>query len=36
MRIVKIRNDIAVKSKLLLSKLDVSKEWYQIENIRKY
>ena len=32
MRIVKIRNDIIVKSKnikLLLYKLDVSKEWYQ-------
>ena len=39
MRIVKIRNDIIVKSKdkkLLLSELDVSKECYQIENIRKY
>ena len=39
MRIVKIRNDIIVESKdikLLLSKLDVCKEWYQIENIRKY
>ena len=39
MRIVKIRDDIIVKSKdikLLLSKLGVSKEWYQIENIRKY
>ena len=34
MRIVKIRNDTIVKSKdikLLLSKLDVSKEWYQIK-----
>ena len=39
MRIVKIRDDIIVKSKdikLLLSKLDFSKEWYQTENIRKY
>ena len=39
MRRVKIRDDTIVKSKdikLLLSKLNVSKEWYQIENIQKY